>query len=51
MPGRPKRGSDGDYREFQLVSFYDSDKAHRHVVGTAGNHQALGRLMRRKPAG
>jgi hypothetical protein len=46
--GRPKRGSDGDYNEFKLVSFYDPDKRHRHVVGTAGDHQALGRLMRRE---
>lgn len=47
-PGRPKRGSDGDYQEFKLVSFYDPDKAHRHVVGTAGDHRALGRVMRRE---
>lgn len=47
-PGRPKRGTDGDYQEFKLVSFYDPDKQHRHVVGTAGDHQALGRLMRRE---
>jgi len=46
--GRPKRGSEGDYQEFKLVSFYDPDKAHRHVVGTAGNHQQLGRVMRRE---
>lgn len=46
--GRPRRGADGDYQEFKLVSFYDPDKAHRHVVGTAGDHRALGRLMRRE---
>jgi hypothetical protein len=47
-PGRPKRGSDGDYREFKLVAFYDPDKTHQHVAGTAGDHQQLGRLMRRE---
>ncbi|MHC4609823.1 MAG: hypothetical protein ACYS7M_05695 [Planctomycetota bacterium] len=47
-PGRPRRGSDGPYKEFKLVSFYDPDKSHCHVVGTAGNHEALGRLMRRE---
>jgi hypothetical protein len=46
--GRPRTGSDGDYREFKIVSFYDADKSHCHVVGTSGNHEALGRLMRRE---
>ena len=46
--GRPKRGSDGDYQEFKVVSFYDPDKTHQHVAGTAGDHLALGRLMRRE---
>jgi hypothetical protein len=46
--GRPRRGSEGDYKEFKIVSFYDPDKSHCHVVGTAGNHEALGRLMRRE---
>ena len=46
--GRPKKGSDGDYKEFKVVSFYDPDKSHCHVVGTAGNHEALGRIMRRE---
>jgi hypothetical protein len=47
-PGRPRTGSDGDYKEFKIVSFYDPDKSHCHVVGTSGNHEALGRLMRRQ---
>lgn len=46
--GRPRRGSDGAYKEFKLVSFYDKDKSHCHVVGTSGDHHALGRLMRRE---
>lgn len=50
-PGRPRQGSDGPYKEFKVLSFYDPDKSHCHVVGTAGNHEALGRLMRREARG
>jgi hypothetical protein len=46
--GRPKTGSDGSYKEFKLVSFYDPDKAHMYAVSTSGDHAALGRLMRRE---
>ena len=44
---RPRQGSDGDYKEFKLVTFYDDDKSHQYVVGTRGNHEAAGRAMRR----
>lgn len=46
--GRPKCGSDGPYKEFKVLSFYDPDKSHCYVVGTAGDHKVLGRLMRRE---
>lgn len=46
--GRPKTGSEGDYKEFKVLSFYDADKSHCHAVGTAGDCEALGRLMRRE---
>jgi hypothetical protein len=46
--GRPKQGSDGPYNEFKILTFYDPDKSHVHVVATSGNHEALGRLMRRE---
>ena len=46
--GRPKSGSDGAYKEFKIVSFYDGDKSHKYAVGTSGNHDALGRQMRRE---
>jgi hypothetical protein len=46
--GRPKRGGDGDYKEFKLISFYDPDKSHLYAVGTSGDHRVLGRLMRRE---
>jgi hypothetical protein len=44
--GRPKPGSEGPFKEFKLQAFYDPDKTHCHVVGTAGDHEVLGRLMR-----
>jgi len=47
-PGRPKSGSDGPYKEFKIASFYDPDKSHKYAVGTGGNHEVLGRLMRRE---
>jgi hypothetical protein len=47
-PGRPKTGSEGSYEEFKIVSFYDPDKKHMYAVGTGGNHEALGRMMRRE---
>jgi hypothetical protein len=46
--GRPKEGHDGPYKEFKLVAFYDPDKSHCQVVGTAGDSEAAGRLMRRE---
>ena len=46
--GRPKSGSDGPYKEFKIVSFYDNDKEHSYAVGTSGDCDALGRLMRRE---
>jgi hypothetical protein len=46
--GRPRKGSDGPYKEFKIVTFYDTDKKNKHVVGTRGNHHKLGRLMRRE---
>jgi hypothetical protein len=46
--GRPKAGSEGPFREFKLMAFYSLDKTHCHVVGTAGDHEVLGRLLRRE---
>lgn len=46
--GRPKSGSDLPYKEFKLVTFYDPDKSHSHVVATRGDCEVLGRLMRRE---
>jgi len=48
---RMRRGSDQAYKEaykeFKLVAFYDQSKDRQYAVGTRGNHEALGRLMRR----
>lgn len=46
--GRPPQGSDGPYKEFKLVAFYDPDKSHCHVVATSGDCEAAGHLMRRE---
>jgi hypothetical protein len=49
--GQPKRrpmhhGSDLPYKEFKIVAFYDPSKEHQYALGTSGNHQKLGQLMR-----
>jgi len=46
--GRPKKGADGPYKEFKIAAFYAPDKRYTHVIGTRGNHEALGRLLRRE---
>jgi len=47
-PGRPKQGADGAYKEAKIVAFYDQAKTGMHVAATMGNHQTLGRIMRRE---
>lgn len=44
---RMRRGSDQPYKEFKLVAFYDPSKRRQYAAGTSGNHEVLGRLMRR----
>jgi len=43
---RPRKGSDGSYKEFKIVAFYDKDKTHQYVIGTSSNHKVAGRIMR-----
>jgi hypothetical protein len=43
---RPRKGSDGSYKEFKVVAFYDKDKTHQYVVGTSGDHKVAGSIMR-----
>jgi len=44
------RGADNPYKEFKIATFYDQGNEHQHAVGTAGNHETLGKLMRREAA-
>lgn len=46
--GRPKKGSDGAYREEKTILFYSKDKKHQYAVSTCGNHKKLGAIMRRE---
>lgn len=45
---RRYRGSDNGYKEFKIVTFYDQAHERQYAAGTAGDHKALGRLMRRE---
>jgi hypothetical protein len=46
--GRPKRGTDGEYKEAKVLAFYNQDKSKTHVVATLGDCHELGRMMRRE---
>ena len=47
---RAKAGADQTHKEFKLVTYYDEDVRHRLVLGTKGNCDEAGRLMRRLAA-
>jgi hypothetical protein len=47
---RRKKGSDNGYKEFKLVTFYNKTCKKQYVVGTSGDHNVLGRIMRREAA-
>ncbi|MDY3556074.1 hypothetical protein R5W24_005237 [Gemmata sp. JC717] len=44
---RSKVGSDGPYKEFKIVTFYDAACDHRLVAATRGDCEQAGRLIRR----
>ena len=44
---RAKPGADGAYKEFKIVTYYDEPKRHRLVLGTRGDCEEAGRIMRR----
>jgi hypothetical protein len=44
---RIRRGADQAYKEFKVAALYDASKPRQYALGTSGDHQALGRLMRR----
>jgi hypothetical protein len=41
------KGSDTGYKEFKIISFYDQQKQRQYSLGTSGNHDVCGRLMRK----
>ena len=43
---RAKPGADQSFKEFKIVTYYDEPKTHRLVLGTKGNHEDAGVLMR-----
>jgi len=43
-----RSGADNPYKEFKIATFYDQSNEYRHVVATAGDHEVLGRLVRRQ---
>lgn len=45
---RRVRGADQGYKEFKIATFYDQTRTHQYAVGTAGDHEVLGRLMARE---
>jgi len=47
---RMRKGSDQAYKEFKILAYYDPGNKHQYAVGTSGDHNALGRLMRREGA-
>jgi len=49
LPKR-SRGSDQHWKEAKLVTFYDPRGRYRHTAATTGNHNVLGRIMRREAA-
>ena len=44
---RPRKGSDGDYKEFKIACFYSKDKRQQYVMGTGGNYKVIGRVLRK----
>jgi len=47
---RMHRGADNAYKEFKISVMYDESNEHKDVFATSGNHEVLGRLLRRQAA-
>ena len=45
---RMHKGADNAYKEFKIATFYNESNEHRQVIATSGNHEVLGRLLRRE---
>jgi hypothetical protein len=48
---RMHKGADNAYKEFKIATFYNESNEHRQVIATSGNHEVLGRLLRREAKG
>ena len=44
---RVRPGADGPYKEFRLVQFYSEDQKKRWISVSRGDHEVVGRVMRR----
>lgn len=42
------RGADNAYKEFKIATFYEESNEHRQVLATAGDHEQIGRMIRRE---
>lgn len=47
---RRQRGAEQSYKEFKIGTLYDESREHQYAFGTSGNHQQLGRMLRREAA-
>ncbi len=51
-PGSKRRqmrpGANNAYKEFKIATMYDPSNEHRQVVATSGNHEVLGKMLRRE---
>jgi len=47
---RMHKGADNAYKEFKIATMYDESNEHKHVFATSGNHEVLGKLLRRQAA-
>ena len=45
---RQARGSDQSYKEFKIAALYDQSRQRQYAFGTSGDHQTLGRMLRRE---
>ena len=47
---RMRKGADNTYKEFKIAVMYNESNEHRQVLATSGDHEVLGRLLRRQAA-
>jgi hypothetical protein len=47
---RRERGSEQSYGEFKIADFYDESRQRQYAFATSGDHNAMGRMMRKEAA-